>query len=230
MPSKKAESNDSKPNFVKLGDVRIKLSNIKNYGINSQDFIRFGDILEKSSNIDKYGSSSIVIDVRKVHINLKMDGLAGLFGNTEFVDTGERVVGDGDYGGKLVRNSKGVLTEVGYEYTSLGHKVGIFSKSDVYEKEYTYKYIKTCSGNLHVFLQEDEDIIEGLDKVFGKAHDIKMKKNNVFIHFSENEFIEENHEYLYITTYQNDNYEFLQFEIDFDIRKKCDDLDKWLTE
>ena len=39
-------------------------------------------------------------------------------------------------------------------------------------------------------------------------------------------FLNKPEDYLYVTTYQNDNYRFYETEVPFDIREKCSEIDQ----
>lgn len=48
-------------------------------------------------------------------------------------------------------------------------------------------------------------------------------------YLEDDDLIENECNYLYVTTYQNDNFQFFENEVDFDIFKKCSELDNILS-
>ncbi len=166
-----SESVVKRPAFVELGNTRIKLSNIKNYGISSVP-VYYGVVVKKVEHDHMY---------------------QGLFGWTnkitsEWVDTGERVR----------------LGESLEEAISALEKAGMLSWSDPGMNGRRRRY--------HRFIKENGEIKRERDW-----------------HSSDIERVTEckNVDYLYVTTYQNDNYRFVADTAGFDIHAKCKELDTY---
>ena len=155
------ESDNRRPVFIEFGSVRIKLSNIKNYGISSIP-THYAKVFEKRQyEVNKY----TLFGERSV----KKWGL---------VDTGERIRLD---------ESSGDLSRM------------------VNSRIYSYRRCLKVNGNI-------------------------IRVNPSFAETWEyNDAIERRDiEYLYVTTYQNENYRFVEDEVEFDIHKKCEELDEYM--
>ena len=123
-------------------------------------FIAFDDIRIKASNIKNYGISSEVFYFKKIYDKVPCKrGLAKLLGCYDKVWNGK---------------------------TENGIRITEFRKPNV-----TYTYDQ-CYKN-HLPLKDD--------------------------------YVEKNIEYLYVTTYQNDNYKFYECNVSFDIREKMKEID-----
>lgn len=146
-----------KPTFIAFGDVRIKTSNIKNYGL---------------STLTRY--------------YVKVYG---------FVEN--------DSDGWLKRNFSLKA------YASYWRYIGIDAEMD--EKTY-------LSHQKHNFS-------DGCKYVKNKDGSISQTQTNCPVSLSPSDFSTKNVPYLYVTTYQNDNYTFYQDEVDFDIKAKCKEID-----
>lgn len=58
--------------------------------------------------------------------------------------------------------------------------------------------------------------------VFDNNGEIEEKSG---IEPNEGDIFGKKHKYLYITTYQNENYRFYDFDVDFDVEEKCKEID-----
>lgn len=143
-----------RPTFIGFGDVRIKLGNIKNYGLSE-------------------GEHCYAKVYTLYRPELFVDSLADcLFGKTEWIWTGEKVdLGTWDFG-KM-------------EFCPVYQRVG-----------------------------------EEITKVHDSSYRYGIKTTN--------DIIREPEEYLYVTTFQGDNYRFFQSSAGFDIHEKLAELDKYL--
>lgn len=163
-----------RPSFVEFGNTRIKLSNIKNYGISSA-FIYYAKVFEK------------------VEKEPEKKGLLWLLTETpvEWVDTGERIR----------------LCESKEEAEKLMEK---WVKTDrkLYANELDYR--ATCC-KVKRYLRTNGVISD--DATASKFDDV-VECNSV--------------KYLYVTTFQNDNYRFYVDTVDFDIHEKCRELDEYM--
>ena len=133
-----------KPTFIAFGDVRIKTSNIKNYGI--------------ASGIRWYAKVYQYLPSKSDALLDKMFGLRWKW-------CGDII--------ELSKNGNG------------------------------YRYIKS---------KRDGKIKQG-NRDYGAGY------------MSESDYIKKDIPYLYVTTYQNDNYEFWEDEVKFDIKAKCKEID-----
>lgn len=136
------ESSQKHPTFIACGDVRIKLSNIKSYGI-SEGYQHFIKVYEHS--LPKESSSLKLL----LHDELVWNGL------------------------KIPCSSLYTLR---------------------------YRYVKDWDGKIAESYQA--------------ARDGDCLKQSIH--------------YLYITTYQGDNYRFNDWEVSFDIYEKCRELDSYM--
>lgn len=155
--SKVTVIDSKKPTFIAFGDVRIKTSNIKNYGIASTTryYVKVYEYTPSAS--DSW-----------VKQNLSMKAYSNSWKYT------------------------GIDAEMPEELY-LRHKAKNFSNGR--------KYIKW----------------EG---------EIKQSETKCPLPLSESDFLVKNISYLYVTTYQNDNYEFREGDVDFDIKEKCKEIDR----
>lgn len=145
---------NDKPIFVKCGKERIKISNIKSYGISTETmyFQKVYEIDDDSSFWGKLLSSWV-------------------------------------YKGKTFKIDEYLASVL--NYSSSGYiRRKLFSPEKGYYDE--------NPGNL----------------------DTRAPKSDL---------ITKNVEYLYITTYQDDNYIFYEDNEEFNIHEKCKELDKWLS-
>lgn len=159
----------NRPTFIQFGDVRIKLSNIKNYGIDTcnASFVK----------VYEYDAQIVKEHERKQADIKKAGGLRALFYIPWSVDP---------YVWKGKR-----------AYISASNKRTESFNGDV--SEYWPSYKKNEDGTIELDYQKTDD-----------------------------EVITEQQHYLYVTTYQGDNFRFIEHETDFDIFEKCKELDKYM--
>lgn len=157
------DSISTHPTFVDFGSTRIKLSNIKNYGISST-LTYYGKVFDKRQYLT---SKNTLFGAKTVRRH-------------GFVDTGERV--------RLGESREGAAAALCYSI-----------KYQTY-----YRYVK-----------DNGKIVK---------HSPPLMEN-----WSFEDVIEcKNVNYLYVTTYQNDNYRFVEDLVPFDIQKKCNELDEYV--
>lgn len=168
------ESSAQRPTFVDFGSARIKLSNVKNYGISSTK-VYYAPVFKYVERTEKKQT---------------------LFGEKDkktrqLIDSGERIrLGE-------------TLSEAAQKWkadgmtSSGGGTFGVYSMS---YSCYFYQYVK-----------EDGKLKQGYSstKSIEEAAECKTV------------------EYLYVTTFQNDNYRFFADVVDFDIHEKCRELDSY---
>ena len=165
-----------RPTFVDFGSARIKLSNVKNYGISSATVyyapvFKYVERTEKKQTL--FGEK-----VKKTR---------------ELVDSGERIrLGETSSEAINKWKSDGMAEQIP---GTLGNFI------DSFNSRY-YQYVKR-DGELR------RGYIDGSSKSIAEAAECK------------------NVEYLYVTTFQNDNYRFFADVVDFDIHKKCRELDAY---
>ena len=259
---------ENKPTFVKCGDTRIKLSNIKNYGISADkrlretpksDYIIFGKIKIKFEEIELCSIENEKLYFQKIFVDQPS---RGLFSKQEYVfenevkeltfdDANKLMLGEqrkiyktqkgklyfkeNYFNGKIIFAKQDELIVIDEKYLFVKSRIKkndyIFYSNGVYfsgnpflQNEYYYKTTENFElwhdyNNVHryddyqffTYCENNEkfDIIE------------KQKEFDIFSY--------EKVEYLYVTTYQNDNYKFYANSEDFDIFEKCEELDKWLN-
>lgn len=153
----------NKNKFILLGNTRIKLGNIKNYGISSERV--------KCEKIYRLAEG-------------EKDGLlAAMLRNTDLV--WEKEVEELTYD-----------REYQFEISDHDHK-----NREEFPRVTTYKRYRNKNGKI-------------VD-----SHSIATMDNSV---------VEIKRKYLYISTFQKDNFRFYEDEVDFDITKKCNELDNLL--
>lgn len=165
-----SESVSQKPAFVEFGNTRIKLSNIKNYGI---------------SSVPTYYA---IIFKKVVHEHM----YEGLFGWTtkkksELVDTGERIR----------------LGESFDEARSALHRAGMIT--------YGQPGLNGRRHEYHRYVKNNGELCRDWDWRSDISYVAECKDVD----------------YLYVTTYQNDNYRFVADIAGFDIHAKCMELDSY---
>lgn len=161
---------DKRGKFILLGNTRIKIGNIKDYGISSKmkDYEKIYEVVERSGGIV----------------------LKFLLGNIKLVWNGEVEKITADRWNELSESSK--------------HSQEVRNEHVRYWYEYTYKRYKNEKGE--VVTANDLGAVATL----------------------ENSVVEKEIKYLYITTFQNDNFRFYEDEVDFSIIDKCNELDSLL--
>lgn len=167
--------------FVTFGDIRIKASNIKNYGIASEN--QYGVYVYKDSStssflgvhVPKYNKSNEIIWIDK--------------DEWFFYSSKERF---NSWDSDIVKNTNG-------EYLS----VHMFDED---AKELKWFYGCVCKNNL--------------GHVFEMPYSNNPRENLVC----------KTKEYLYVTTYQRDNYRFFDDSAPFDIHEKGKELDEIFAE
>lgn len=161
-----------KKKFIILGDVRIRVNNIKNYGISSKQraYEKIYTLIEEEYN---------------------RSGLS------------KRLLGKTGYKRKLEWNGElELLDDDRYEELE---KASRNSSSD---RNVCYKlYRKKGSEEIRGFNRLDVFSVNG--SISADMRDVVFRKDK----------------YLYITTFQRDNYVFFDCEEDFDISDKCRELD-----
>lgn len=151
-----------RPTFIKLGNIRIKLSNIKNYGISYTSRERLKIIskeeFEKLKKEEQINNSKKRLNKIKRPKNIK----------------------------------EKILKKIPFRNIPTSEYQKSYEK---YREEYTHRY------------------------------------QNASAEYKKNYFELENYSipYLYITTYQNDNYKFHEDKVSFNVRDKMKELDKYLT-
>ena len=165
----------NRPAFIQFGDVRIKLSNIKNYGISS-DTSYYIKIYEYNAQ-----------KAKQVEIEKAKRKKAGLFQKimAPAIDT------------------------------------------NFYEWKGKKKYINSLSTMASLRLNLD-DLYDNYGSFCLKENpDGSLEPYNP--PFSDKkDFLEEEEPLLYVTTYQGDNFRFVQGAVDFDVHKKCSEIDSYM--
>ena len=167
----------NRPAFIQFGDVRIKLSNIKNYGISS-DISYYIKIYEYNAQ-----------KAKQVEIEKAKRKKAGLFQKimAPAIDTNLY-----EWKGKK-------------KYINSASTIVAFGINDIYD------YLYNINGSF--CLKEDPDgSLEPYNPPFS----------------DKNDFLREVEPTLYVTTYQGDNFRFVQGAVDFDVHEKCSELDSYM--
>lgn len=159
------------PTFILIGSMRIKLCNIKNYGI--------GEGYSYHRKLYKKEEVFGLWYIKKAGYNLS-DAKCTADGRT-FVKNFKFV--------KMIKVDKDLIDDKGKMY---------FKNDDYYEKDNDYIVFKES-----VEFEGNENIKDEVNKIINR--------------------------YLYVTTYQNDNYTFYQSDCDFNIDEKLKELDRYLT-
>lgn len=187
--------------FIAFQDVRIKISNIKNYGIKNDSIDFFKKIEQSKTYISNYEDKIKECDLYIERLNKEIVELGG---NPEDYENDIEVI-----------NSEYIILS---DYT--------ISKKNLYTGKYPSCYSK-------------EEILNGILKDRNCALIVKRKNlllkedcisnKNGYEAQIEYKLAKNNKlEYLYITTYQNDNFKFYAHMCDFDIRDKIHEMDKLL--
>lgn len=157
--------------IIILGNTRIRVNNIKNYGI--------------SSKIRPYEK---IYGVEKMVFVQKRKGLGKIFGEEKRIEKNVLV-----WKGRLVAINDERLFRIDLE-------------DSYYYDPITDKQINRARKR---YQNEKGELAEGFEWAT-----------------RENSVVDKRVKYLYITTYQNDNFIFWEDEVNFDISEKCDELDK----
>lgn len=181
--------NSIQKKFIKIGDTRIKISNIKNYGISDDE----NELLLK------------IQDLKKVISNLQ-----NKISNLDF-----KIKSDEEWESHMESQRAYInafRAQVDKQMASVNEKFGVYSdlkiepaSSKSTKNDFKLNYLKnekaSCINEMKSHINEMERLQNLLNE---------KKYNN----------------YLYITTYQNDNFVFYQQELDcdiYDIIKQLDD-------
>lgn len=157
------KGNDKKKKFLRIGDTRIKVGNIKDYGI-EYETILYEKVYKKT----------------KKTYSKTMDAVLRLAGF-----------------GKPIQNP-----ESDYDLTWDGGKVRI--------DEIRYLELSSELRKTYKMVLDDNGVAK---EMIGFTATIK-------------DVIEKECKYLYLTTYQNDTYEFYEMDVDFDLEEKCKEIDE----
>jgi hypothetical protein len=172
--------------FIVFGDSRIKLSNIKNYGINTES-IYYQKVYVKKTTKKK--ESILFFNWTST--------------KDEWVYEGHKVnICESDY-------NKAISSFT--HDTSVVYKLGYFSKGD------------KCLVFSTLYVQGEP---------VGKDYVEKAAPEDGVYQFNEKatkeDFLTENEKYIYITTYQNDNFKFYSKDMVGSLENKLSELDKYL--
>lgn len=180
--------------IIALGNVRVRLSNIKNYGISSQNFEFF--VLQKYKFIK---------EKRNITKKRKVVCKALAYSSTlvtALVGIGVAML-EGENKGKGLATGMKVSEHVNDTLNGLLET----------EKVVGYEYIGDC-----MFIPSRNDV----DKILSNNVD-----NDIY--YEEKGIVEKKVDYLYITTYQKDNFIFREDLSTFDIYEKCKELDNYFS-
>lgn len=179
----------TRPEFVKFGEVRIKLSNIKNYGVNVEN--KFYEKVYKRQEVKEYDNALLQFLGGKIsyrYTYYKDEEIS----SSRYDDIKKGVILPGK-----------VFLLKGQEYLRL--KSEILGNRILYRNE-TYKNVHTDNCQY-----ASVDGVYETNKI-AEQDDVFLKEIS----------------YMYVTTYQNDNFKFMQDLEDWDVKKKCAELDKYL--
>lgn len=193
------------PLFVKFGDKRIKLKNIKDYGMsNSKDSFYYTVSFDVYSYYAKWEGKLVKEIVETVKFSI----------SEEFKNHLE----------KDIHNYK--------ELIDAYHEINFTSLPQlcIFFYENTYKGCLGCCFLNEAWygrkiLEKDWYSHEN-SKYIPEIGNANFPTSNVKF---ERNCVEGGGDYLYVTTYQNDNYRFYQKEVAFDIKEKFAQLDKYLA-
>ena len=178
--------------------------NIKLIHRNNQLFVQFGNLRIKTNNIKSYGISSKTFYFEQI--------FEEYYRKTATTSIGiffENLVG----GVADVKPSEYGFEEIDYE-RYLDIKSGREIKRRVYAKkgdQIHFKHYSTLNYRDETIYTVPADGIYTVD-FYTVPEDV----------------VAETYSYLYVTTYQGDNYQFYENEVDFDIYNKCKELDELL--
>ena len=130
--------NEHSPTFITIGDTRIKLSNIKNYGISSETQY-FQKVYEKNPNCNT---------------------LLSLFSEKQWIYMGHKTRISSEIAENLKRNrikKKYFTEEKGYyeEYHANWEDFDLASKDDLVIEDVEYLYVDTGQKDNHEFVGAD---------------------------------------------------------------------------
>lgn len=180
-------SQATRPIFVLFGHERIKLSNIKNYGISS-------------------GAAYFV----KVY-ELRDSVIYGLF-NTISIKANCLT---------WTRNDLQVREE------DWGiHQIKLYNEDLKQFQTYNKKFIRDKNGVVRMINKSDGIIRNSKGTVIGGRGNWLTGDPGLLL--CENDVYKEYQDYLYLTTYQNSNYQWYKGLASFDIYEKCKELDRYL--
>ncbi|MCL2416063.1 MAG: hypothetical protein FWD01_04530 [Defluviitaleaceae bacterium] len=223
--------------FIKLGDTRIRLSNIKSYGLSSEPYIYHIEKTAEETAKDKERER-----IRTAREQAEDKERERILESKEQAEDKEREriwTAEDNFAaiGSTIGSTLGFLLEVGRS---------VFLASPTMDTSY----------------QESQE--KRRDKERKAAHEQKMQKRAVEREICEQERAAERakykqekrrianeraavrraeklsdekarqrmgtRKYLYVTTFQGDNYRFYEDKAGFDIKKKCEELDTlWLS-
>lgn len=168
----------NRPAFIQFGDVRIKLSNIKNYGISS-DTSYYMKIYEYNAQ-----------KAKQVALEKAKRKKAGLIQKilAPAIDTNLY-----EWKGK-----KKYITSFSRENAMRAIGLDPYDPND---KHSPFSLQENPDGSLEPFYPPSPD---------------------------ENDFLTEVDPTLYVTTYQGDNFRFVQGAVDFDVHEKCSEIDSYM--
>ena len=174
--------------FIILGNTRLKIKNIKDYGISSkQKTFYYLKIYEKNPNY------------------ISGDFFNNLF-NSEYIYRGtKKEITEKEFNSLSSGDIRIKTRDV-----SCGDEIGdtIWDMIDIGNIIYT-------AFNKDMYILNDSGKIVKIDKGSFNSDDLITETRKV--------------KYLYVTTYQNDNYTFTEGEENFNIFSKCKELDNLLT-
>ena len=199
---------NGRPVFIKLGDTRIKLNNIKDYGVSKAE------------------SWSTIYNI-DIYTLISEDILFGLSKSIQFKKSGQYQVelSDSDY----VDNSMGLhwskedkfWMKVHENYEGKIYVCRCFVHVNDYVEARGYIAFRD-KNSFDIILNSDrkrEISDEGISSVY-------CSWTSGYQEIRRHQKISK---YLYITTYQNDHYIFYEDEVDFNINEKLNLLDDWLS-
>lgn len=182
------EPTTKRPEFIAFGSERIKLNNIKNYGLS----------LGKVSYVKVYELKSVPI--------------VGHFGRVKFAEN-------------CLCWTKDDIVIKDYSDRSTGFSVTYYDEKLQRDKSRNTKFIRTSNGTIRN-LTEDDGIIRDENGTVISTGKVSGFFNGKQILADDIYSVEE--EYLYVTTYQNTNYQWQKSLAKFDIFEKINELDSYL--
>lgn len=224
---------NEKPLFIKLEDKRIKLKNIKDYGIGRTEsetatfsidyckYVKEKGFIFDSTILKKCGKTTVEIPICGNPTILFPKGSEEYFWKNVEINYRDKI-----YVCKVF-DGHGLQGYIAFMYRQ-DFETFVSKCTRLPSDEYSRKVV------LNPFLDGFDPFEVGLDPV----KDLKPLENKMnYGYVKGSEMCEYKlkgrekkiTEYLYITTYQNDNYRFYQDEVDFDIREKLNLLDSYLS-
>jgi Predicted membrane protein len=175
--------NDKKTGFIQCGDARIKLSNIKNYGIKTNTTKSKVAVQKKKDDIERENNE--LYKKYLFELDAYQKRTKGQKVKSKLKGTGVNILGGtvaGGIAGAVLGEGIGAFVGV-----PLGFIGGLISGP---------------------FMDYDKPKLEKTPETFEK--DVVTKKR-----------------YLYITTFQRDNFEYYENKVPFNIFNKCKELDEY---